>query len=255
MRIYDASSDSLRSRAALVTGADGPIGAATVRAFVRRGADITLVGDRAEALEAIVNAIGQTGSRIRYQATDITVSENCREVVSAAVSAFGRLDTLCNVANVFVPAAAADMAPADFAQTLAINMAAPFYLFQAAIPFLIQSGGSVVNVTSCAGSLTQPNTAAYSASKAGMNHLTRVLAKEYADQPVRINAIAPGAIAVDLEAREGRLDPREVQRKAQGGRGMIPVDELAEAIVFLASDEASAYHGAIIAMDKGIGIG
>jgi NAD(P)-dependent dehydrogenase (short-subunit alcohol dehydrogenase family) len=257
VRLSHGDGADLRGKVALLTGATGPIAAAVARTFSRFGADVFLVDDDIEALEELAGEIRAAGRRAQVCAIDITEAANCHVAVADAIAAFGRLDALCNIANAFVPASAADMAPEDFGRTLAVNMAAPFYMFQAAIPHLIEAHGAVVNVTSCAAFLAQPNTVAYSASKAGMNHMTRVLAKEYADASVRINAIAPGAIAVDLVSKSEpkRIDPSTVQLRAQGGRGMIPVDDLAEAIVFLASDAAAGFHGASISMDNGIGIG
>jgi NAD(P)-dependent dehydrogenase (short-subunit alcohol dehydrogenase family) len=114
----------------------------------------------------------------------------------------------------------------------------------------------MVSVGSAAGAICVPNTAAYSASKAALAQLTRVLAKEYADAPIRINMVAPGAIAVGLpppEEAQG-VDARAVQRTL-AGRGLIPVEELADLVVFLVSDAAQGFHGACLPLDKGMSLG
>jgi NAD(P)-dependent dehydrogenase (short-subunit alcohol dehydrogenase family) len=248
----------MRGKVALVTGAGGEIGAATAVRLAELGARLCLVDEDEARLPAVAAAVRDAGGEASVHVGDITTAEGCRAAVAAAVAAFGRLDALCNIANAFFPRRAADMTPAEFERTLAVNMAAPFYLFQAAIPHLLESHGAVVSVSSAAGEMTTPNTAAYSASKAGLNHLTRVLAKEYMGAPVRINAVAPGAIAVDLTPKTplppGTDDPRAVQRSLTP-RGLVPVAELAEMICFLASDAAEGFHGACIALDKGMSLG
>jgi NAD(P)-dependent dehydrogenase (short-subunit alcohol dehydrogenase family) len=149
------------------------------------------------------------------------------------------------------------MSADDFERTLAVNVAAPFYLFQASIPYLLEAHGAVVNVSSAASVIVAPHTVAYSASKAALNHMTRVLAKEYMETPVRINAVVLGAIAVNLTPKKespSGVDPQTVRRDS-AVRGSISVEEVADLITFLASDSAGAYHGACISMDKGMALG
>ncbi|CAN7544995.1 SDR family NAD(P)-dependent oxidoreductase [Phenylobacterium sp. LjRoot219] len=247
----------MRGKAALVTGAGGAIGRATALRLAQLGADLCLVDGEAAGLAATAQAARAAGVRAEVHAIDITSAESCAAVVAAAVAAFGRLDGLCNVANAFLPARAGNMPIADFDLTLAINLAAPFYFFQAAIPHLLEARGAVVNVTSCVAFIAQPYTAAYAASKAGATHMTRALAMEYMDAPVRINAVAPGAVAI-AAAPGTRLPPDVDPKSLQLGspaRGTISVDEVADLIAFLLTDDAHGYHGACISLDKGISLG
>jgi NAD(P)-dependent dehydrogenase (short-subunit alcohol dehydrogenase family) len=246
-----------KGRAALVTGVAGEIGRATALRLAALGADLCLVDEDAVLLEALATDARASGVRAVTHAADVARAENCRAAVAAAVAAFGRLDALCNLANAFYPARAAEMASDDFERTLAVNMAAPFFLFQAAIPHLLASNGAVVNVSSAAGVIATPNTAAYSASKAGLDHLTRVLAKEYMDSSVRINAVAPGSVAAGLipqTQRPSGVDPKTMQR-GLAARGFITAEDIADVVAYLASDAAHAYHGAVIAFDKGLSLG
>jgi NAD(P)-dependent dehydrogenase (short-subunit alcohol dehydrogenase family) len=247
----------MRGKAALVTGAASEIGTATAIKLAERGCDLCLTDGAGAPLDDLAKAVGALGVRVQTHAADVTRPEGCRSAVAAAVAAFGRLDALCNAANAFVPARAVDMAEADFDFTLATNVAAPFYLFQAAIPHLLETGGAVVYVSSAAGVITTPNTVAYSASKAALDHLTRVLAKEYRDTSVRINAVAAGGIAVAMKPQTQSatgVDPEAVRSKTVA-RPLFPMETVAETIAFLASDAALGFHGAIIAHDNGMALG
>jgi NAD(P)-dependent dehydrogenase (short-subunit alcohol dehydrogenase family) len=245
----------MTGKAVLVTGAASEMGRAAALVFARLGADVCVVDEPGAPLEAVAEAARQAGARAASYVGDVARAEDCRAAVAAAVGAFGRLDALVNLANAFTPTPAAQVSPQDFERTLAVNVAAPFYLFQAAIPHLLEADGAVVYVSSAAAVLATPNTVAYSASKAALNHMARVLAKEYAQQPVRINVIAGGAIAVNLAPKEGApVDPKAIQRGLLS-RGTISPEEVAEMIAFLCSDAGRPFHGAVIAMDKGMQLG
>jgi NAD(P)-dependent dehydrogenase (short-subunit alcohol dehydrogenase family) len=186
------------------------------------------------------------------------VRESCPAAVAAAVAEFGRLDALCNVAAVYMPRHTAEMTPEDFQKTLAVNLAAPFYLIQAAIPHLLATGdGAIVNVTSCAAHTAQAYMAAYCATKAGLSQMTKALAMEFIQKPIRINAVAPGGMMTKLAV--GAQWPQDMDKALFGRgaplRGVIEVEDAAELAAFLASDAARSYHGACINIDKGITAG
>jgi NAD(P)-dependent dehydrogenase (short-subunit alcohol dehydrogenase family) len=149
------------------------------------------------------------------------------------------------------------MDPADWQKTIAVNLSAPFYLFQAAIPHLLEAEGAVVNVTSSAAFVGEAYLAAYCASKAGLTHMTKALAMEYTHKPVRINAVAPGGMATGMGA--GMRMPEDVDfalmQRFMGLRGMVEVDDVAEMIAYLASPAAQGFHGACINLDRGITAG
>lgn len=244
----------MTGKAALVTGAAGGLGRATALKLAGVGANIFAVDINAAALEETLGELRALGVRAEGRATDLGVRENCQAVVAAAVEAFGRLDGLCNVAAVLYTDHATDMPAADWERTLAVNLSAPFYLIQAAIPHLLEVDGAVVNVTSCAAHRAQAYSAAYCATKAGLSHMTKALAMEFMNKPIRFNAVAPGGMLTGI-AMNMKL-PADFDRGIFGRvaplRGMVEVEEVAELTAFLVTPAAGGYHGACINIDKGV---
>jgi NAD(P)-dependent dehydrogenase (short-subunit alcohol dehydrogenase family) len=251
------TASNMTGKAALVTGAASGLGWATALALGRAGADVCIVDLNAAGLGETAQALRALGVRAEVHATDLAVRENCSAAVAAAVAAFGRLDALCNVAGIIVMCNAHEMRAVDWERTLAVNLSAPFHLIQAAIPHLLQSQGAVVNVTSSAAFVGEAYAAAYCATKAGLNHLTKALAMEYVHKPIRFNAVAPGGmatnIATNLKMPEG-VDYTLIKRYS-GLRGLVEVGDVADMIAYLASDAGRSYHGACITIDRGITAG
>lgn len=248
----------MTGKAALVTGAAEGIGWGVALKLAQAGADVCLVDVDAAALDVRAQELRAMGVRACVQAADIAEPDACEAVVAAAVAAFGRLDALCNVANAFFPARATGMSRADWDRTVATNLSAPFHLMQAAIPHLLEADGAVVNMSSCIAFMSMAYTAAYAATKAGLTHMTKALAMEYRDQPIRINAVAPGGMyAVSTGATKhipADLDATLFQRFTPA-RGYVEIDQVAEMIAFLASDASRGYHGACISIDNGVSLG
>jgi NAD(P)-dependent dehydrogenase (short-subunit alcohol dehydrogenase family) len=247
----------MKGKVALVTGAASGLGRATAYALGRVGADLCVVDVNVAELAETAAKLRALGVRALVHATDLSQRENCAAAVAAAVAQFGRLDALCNVAGVIVMCNAEEMRAADYERTIAVNLSAPFYLMQAAIPHLLQAQGAVVNVTSTAAFVGEAYAAAYCATKAGLTHMTKALAMEYVHKPIRFNAVAPGGMATNiantLKMPEG-VDYALIKRYS-GLRGMVEVDDVADIIAFLASDAGRSYHGACINIDRGITAG
>jgi len=244
----------MTGRAALVTGAAAGLGRATALKLAAAGADLWLVDIDAAGLEQTAAQAAALGVRADVHATDLSVAANCAAAVTAAVGAFGRLDALCNVAGVMIPAHTPEMSIEAYDKTIAVNLSAPFHLIQAAIPHLLQNDGAVVNVTSCAAHRGQAYFAAYCATKAGLTHMTKALAMEYANQPIRFNAVAPGGMMTTLAMGLAQFttgDPALLSRIVPL-RGVVEIDDVADMVAFLATPAASGYHGAVINIDKGI---
>jgi NAD(P)-dependent dehydrogenase (short-subunit alcohol dehydrogenase family) len=251
------TASNMQGKAALVTGAASGLGRATAFALGRAGADVSVVDVNAAALEETAAQLRGLGAKVLVQATDLSLRENCLAAVQAAVAAFGRLDALCNVAGIIIMCNAHEMRTVDYERTIAVNLNAPFFLMQAAIPHLLATHGAVVNVTSSAAFVGEAYAAAYCATKAGLTHMTKALAMEYVHKPIRFNAVAPGGMATNIAANlkmpEG-VDYALIKRYS-GQRGLVEVDDVAEMITFLASDAGRSYHGACINIDRGVTAG
>jgi len=247
----------MNGKAALVTGAASGLGRATATALARAGADLCIVDVNADGLEDGAAGLRALGVRVHTHAADLSARGNCVAAVAAAVAAFGRLDALCNVAGIIVMCHAHEMRAEDWERTLAVNLSAPFYLIQAAIPHLLEAHGAVVNVTSSAASVGEAYAAAYCAAKAGLSHMTKALAMEYMHRPIRFNAVAPGGMATNIGANLKLPEDADYTliKRFTGLRGLVEVDDVADMVAFLASEAGRSYHGACICIDRGISAG
>lgn len=248
---------NMTDEVALVTGAASGLGRGTALALARAGANVCIVDVNAAGLEETAQQVRAIGRKALVHATDLSVAENCVAAVAAAVASFGRLDALCNVAGLIIFTNSTEMSGKDWDKTLAVNLSAPFHLSKAAIPHLLEHDGAIVNVTSSAAFIGEAYAAAYCATKAGLNAMTKAMAMEYMHKPIRINAVAPGGmrtnIAANLRMPEG-VDYGLIKRFS-GMRGLVEVDDVAEMVVYLASDAGRGFHGACVTMDRGITAG
>lgn len=245
----------MSGKAALVTGAASGLGRAVAVRLAEAGADLTIVDVNADALAETAALLG--GAPVLIHVADLSDPEACRGAVKAAVDKFGRLDALCNIAGIIKFANSHEMAQELYLLTMAINLNAPFFLSQAAIPHLLENNGAIVNCASSAALIGEAYAAAYCASKAGLVNLTKAMAMEYATKTIRINAVAPGGmmtnIANGMTMPEG-ADFTLIQRFS-GLRGLVEVEDVAEAIAMLASPAGRSYHGTCISIDAGITAG
>lgn len=255
--ITGPSAVDMRGKVALVTGAASGLGKDTALALTRAGASVCLVDVNQQALQQTAEDADALGGNSLVFCCDLSEADACRQAVQATIDRFSRLDSLCNVAAVFMPRHTPEMADADFDRTLAVNLAAPFRLIQAAIPHLLANNGAVVNVTSCAAFMGQAYLAAYSATKAGLTHMTKSLAMEYIHQPIRFNAVAPGGMMTPMGQALAQLenpDPTLLARISPL-RGLVETTDVADMIAYLASDASRGIHGACINFDNGITAG
>lgn len=244
---------NMTGKAALVTGAAGGLGRGTALALAKAGADVCLVDLNPDGVAETATQVRALGVAAHVHATDLSQPDNCHAAVAAAVTAFGRLDALCNVAGVIKFTHSTEMSAADWALTMAVNLGAPFFLSQAAIPHLLEANGAIVNVTSSAAFVGEAYLAAYCATKAGLTNMTKALAMEYMHQPIRINAVAPGGMNTPMGATIKMPEGVnfDLIKRFSGMRGLVEVEDVANMIAYLASDAGRGFHGACVTMDKG----
>lgn len=237
-----------------MTGAASGLGRAIALKMARQGIGLCLVDAHAEGLNAAAREVANLGTPIETQAADLSTPEACHAVVDAALSTFGQLDILCNVAGVMFASHTTEMPPADFQKTLAVNLGAPFYTIQRAMPALLKSDGAVINIASAVGISAQAYNAAYCASKAGLIQMTRALAMEYMHSGVRINAVAPGGMMTPIIQCMRTLQDTDKSLLARTSplRGVLEPEEIAETVMFLISDAARGYHGSCLVIDNGM---
>ncbi len=244
----------LTDRVAIVTGASSGLGVSFASALAEAGADVVLAARREDRLKETAARVEQTGRRALPIAADLAEPADADRVVERAVAEFGRVDVLVNNAGIgtAVPALREDIE--EFRRVLDVNLTGCFAMARAAANAM-EHGGSIVNVSSVL-SLTTAGLpqAAYSASKAGLNGLTRDLAQQWTGRKhIRVNALAPGFFASEMTEQypPGYLD-RQIGRVLAGRAGEH--EELAAALLFLASDAGSYVTGQVLAVDGGLTI-
>jgi NAD(P)-dependent dehydrogenase (short-subunit alcohol dehydrogenase family) len=238
---------------ALITGASSGIGAATAIAFAEAGWDVMAAGRNEDRLEEVADV----SENIATWAGELSSSEECDELVADTIDEFGRIDCLVNSAGVIVRANVADTSDEDWRDTMSINLDAPFYLSRAALPHLLRSRGSIVNIASDWGLKGGLQASAYCASKGGIVQLTKAMALDYALHGLRVNAICPGDIdtpmlAIEAENQAVDLDDYLADSAQQSPNGRIGTpEEVAGLALFLASDAALHITGTAIPIDGG----
>jgi NAD(P)-dependent dehydrogenase (short-subunit alcohol dehydrogenase family) len=246
----------LQGKAALVTGATSNIGRAIATAFATEGAHVVVSGRSHRRGAEVVGAIRAAGGRADFAAVHLDGSPGTSQDLAAEAARLlgGRIDVLVNNAGVFPGQATAATDEATFDEVYAVNVKAPFFLTAAIAPAMAGRGsGAIINLGSWVAHLGLPVGALYSSTKGAMETLTRAWAAEFGPAGVRVNAIAPGVIRTRRPGESegtGEHPAEMMMRGTPAGRSGTP-DAIAHAAVYLASDEASFVHGAVIDVDGG----
>lgn len=237
------------NKVAIVTGGAGGIGAAIASRLASEGATVVVSDVNLEAAQAVAQSIEAAGGKARAMAADIASGEACRSLVQAVASEFGRIDVLVNNAGINRRGNLLALSEDDWHSSFAVNLDAMFHLCRAVLPGMIEAGGgAIVNTASQWGLYPAPGHIAYNVTKAAVASFTQNLARDYAPQKIRVNAVCPGEIHTPmLEAgvlRSGRTIA-DLDRMVPFGRIGKP-EEVAALVAFLASDEAAFMCGSLV---------
>jgi NAD(P)-dependent dehydrogenase (short-subunit alcohol dehydrogenase family) len=236
---------------ALITGGTSGIGLATARQLARLGIHVVVVGRNAERGKKAVDEIRAAGGKADFISSDLRNADSAREVASKAIEAGnGHVDILINNAGIYPFGATHEMTEDQFDQVFSTNVKVPYFLVAELAPLMAKQGkGAIVNVSTMAADYGVIGMSLYGSSKAAINLLTKTWAAEYGPRGVRVNAVSPGPTRTEgTDAMGEGLELLAAQ--APAGRPAT-ADEIAEAIVFLATDRASFIHGAKLAVDGG----
>jgi meso-butanediol dehydrogenase / (S,S)-butanediol dehydrogenase / diacetyl reductase len=244
---------ALEGKVAFVTGASSGLGAETARLLSRQGATVFGIGRDAARLAEVFADV----ARGAYASVDIASAQDCRDAIERCVRELGGVDVLINIAGRHQMRRTELMTDDEWTQDLAVNLNGPFHLCRAALPYLLERGGNIVNVSSIAGVEGQAYSAGYCAAKHGLIGLTRALAVEYSADRLRVNAVCPGGMLTpQIEQFTAPENPNyDLIMRTASPRGMMQPLDVANVVAFLASDDAAAVHGAVYRVDNGKGAG
>jgi NAD(P)-dependent dehydrogenase (short-subunit alcohol dehydrogenase family) len=246
-----------KGEVAVVTGAASGIGEATAIAFAQEGAGVVIVDTDREQGEVVAKKIEEQGGDVLVVPTDVARENEVQGMVEDVTARWGRLDVLVNNAGIYYQADVVDTPFEVWNDVLAVNLSGPFLCTKYAVPVMIRGGGgAVVNVASEAGLVGIKGQVAYNVSKGGMIALTRSCAVDLAGQGVRVNCVCPGTSDTPLvrEAVNRASDPAAARRALEEVRPLNRLgkpEEIAAAILYLASSEAGYATGAILSVDGG----
>lgn len=241
----------LEGKTAILTGAGSGMGLATARLFHKHGANLVLA-DISGAQDTTAKELGDRSVAIQ---TDVSKAADSKAMIDLALSEFGGLDILCNIAGAIAPMVSFhESSEEDFDKMVDVNLRGVFLSMKYAIPELLKrGGGSIVNVASTAALIGTPNLASYSAAKSGVLGLTKTVALEYAEQQIRANTLCPGTIKTPMMDQGIADNPGAYEYL----RDLVPVrrvgtaDEIANGMLFLASDQSSYITGIALPVEGG----
>ena len=251
----------LSGKTALITGATSGIGKATALLFAEEGANIVITGRRAELGQCVVDEIRQRGARGVFIQADHTQAEACSNVLEQTLAEFGRVDILFNNAGIVTQGTAETTSEETWNKTIAINITAVWRMCKLVIPVMKnQGGGVIVNNGSDWSVVADKDALPYIMSKGAVGMMTKAMALDHARENIRVNAVCPGDTLVERWLESGYFessDPVTIEKAIQEASDYLPMgrfgkpEEIAKAVLFLASDDSSFMTGHLLLVDGG----
>lgn len=246
----------MQGKVVIVTGASSGIGRATAGIFASKGATVVAVGRNEKELTLLASEVTSKKGSIKPLLADVTEMTQLERIVSETVHNHSKIDVLVNSAGIIKNGNIENTSLDDWDKMVNINLRSVFVLMQKAAPYLAETKGNIVNVSSVAGTRSFPNLLAYCVSKAAIDQLTRCSALELAGKKVRVNAVNPGVVVTNLHKRGG-VDEDAYKAFLEHSKETHPIGrvgepiEVAELIYFLASEKAGWITGATYEIDGG----
>jgi len=247
----------LQGRVALITGGTSGIGRATATLLAREGAAVGVMGRDQVRGHAVVADIERAGGRALFTAGDVRRADDCHRVVDATVAAFGRLDVLFNNAGVLFPRTVPEMTEAEWRETIDVSLTGAFLMSKYALPIMMaQHSGVIIHNSSGWGIQGGDRAAAYCAAKGGLIVMAKAMAIDHGPQGIRVNCVCPGDVETPMLSAEAQMRGIEwtTYRSACANRPLQrvgTVDDIARAVLFLASDDSSFMTGSALIVDGG----
>jgi NAD(P)-dependent dehydrogenase (short-subunit alcohol dehydrogenase family) len=251
------SAAALPGKVAIVTGGASGIGRATALLLAQHGAAVVIADVNELAGKKVAEEIGKNGARAVFQKADVSRAEDCEGIVELVRREFGRLDILFNNAGIIRRASVVELSESDWDRVMAVNVKSIYLLSKAAIPLMAEGGGgSIINTASGWGLAGGPRAAAYCASKGAVVLLTKAMAIDHGPQKIRVNCVCPGDTDTPMlreEASQLKEPPERflAEAAARPLRRIGRPEEIAEAVLYLASDASSYVTGTALVVDGG----
>lgn len=246
---------SFQNKVVLITGATSGIGKVSALAFGKAGAKVVVSGRREAEGQAVVSEIKAAGGEATFVKADVAVEADVEALVAKTVATYGRIDVAFNNAGIELAGAVVDAQEADYRRVFDINVWGVITSMKHEIPVMLkQGGGVIINTSSAAGHVGMAGASVYVASKHAVEGLTKAAALEYAKQGIRVNAVAPAAIETDMMTRftgDGNEEMVNYLRSLHPVGRMGRSEEIANPVLFLASDAASFITGTSLKVDGG----
>ena len=247
----------LKDKVALITGGTSGIGEATALLFAAEGARVAITGRNDARGAAVVERIQRDGGNAIFIRADVSVAQDCRHAVDETVRAFGRVDILFNNAGIFYPQTALECSEREWDEQINVNLKGTFLMSKCALPGMIaRKSGVIVNNSSGWGIVGGDHAVAYCASKGGVVLMTKAMAIDHGAQGIRVNCVCPGDVETPMLPADAKMRGLKWEDYIAGcatrplGR-VGTVEEIAKAVLFLASDDSSFMTGAALVVDGG----